>query len=42
MADPVLNIEWPIAIEKAVVSERDRNHPFLKDIQSMEANNGRQ
>ena len=42
MADPALNIEWPIAIEKAVVSERDRNHPFLKDIQPMEANNGRQ
>ena len=27
--DPVLGIEWPIEPEKAVLSEKDRNHPTL-------------
>ncbi|OGL39243.1 dTDP-4-dehydrorhamnose 3,5-epimerase [Candidatus Saccharibacteria bacterium RIFCSPLOWO2_02_FULL_46_7] len=36
MADPALAISWPIPIKKAVVSERDRAHPMLKDIQPME------
>lgn len=36
MADPVLGIAWPIAMDEAVVSERDRNHPMLKDIKPME------
>ncbi len=36
MADPALNIKWPIAIENAVVSDRDRNHPQLKDIKPMD------
>lgn len=36
MADPDLMINWPISIDKAIVSERDRAHPRLKDIQHME------
>jgi len=36
MNDPALKIRWPIAIENAIVSERDRNHPFLKDIKPMD------
>ncbi len=36
MADPELKIDWPIPIDQAIVSERDRNHPMLKDIQPME------
>ena len=34
MADPELKISWPIPIEQAIVSERDRSHPMLKDIKS--------
>ncbi len=36
LADPTLAVEWPIALDQAVVSERDRNHPLLSDIQPME------
>lgn len=36
LADPVLGVEWPIALDQAVMSERDRNHPMLKDINPME------
>lgn len=36
MADPDLKINWPIDIRQAIVSERDRNHPMLKDIHPME------
>jgi dTDP-4-dehydrorhamnose 3,5-epimerase len=33
MADPALKIEWPIPVERAVVSERDRRLPRLSEIQ---------
>jgi dTDP-4-dehydrorhamnose 3,5-epimerase len=36
LADPQLNVAWPIALEKSIMSERDRNHPMLKDINPME------
>lgn len=36
MADPEMNIKWPVPLEKAIVSDRDRNHPLLKDIKPME------
>jgi len=36
MSDPQLAITWPIDLKNATVSERDRNHPMLKDIQPME------
>jgi len=36
MADSQLNITWPIPLDNAVVSERDRNHPMLKDIKPMQ------
>jgi len=29
LADPALGIAWPIAIEEAVISDADRNHPML-------------
>ena len=35
LADESLNVQWPIALDQAVVSERDRNHPALKDITPM-------
>ncbi len=36
MADTSLKIDWPINISDSIVSERDRNHPVLKDIEPME------
>ncbi|OGL37210.1 dTDP-4-dehydrorhamnose 3,5-epimerase [Candidatus Saccharibacteria bacterium RIFCSPHIGHO2_12_FULL_49_19] len=36
MADPELAITWPIDSKEAIVSERDRTHPMLKDIEPMQ------
>ena len=30
--DPTLNVPWPIPLDQAIISERDKNHPMLKDI----------
>lgn len=32
LADPGLAVQWPIALDKAIMSDRDRNHPLLKDV----------
>ena len=32
--DPALSIQWPIAKNKAIISDKDAVHPLLKDIQS--------
>jgi dTDP-4-dehydrorhamnose 3,5-epimerase len=32
--DPALGIAWPVAADKAVLSERDRKHPVLADLVS--------
>lgn len=37
LADTDLGIEWPIPLDQAIVSERDHNHPALKEITPMEA-----
>ena len=34
--DPELHIDWPIGQTEAVVSEKDRNNPLLKDVTPME------
>jgi len=31
LADPEIGINWPVALDQAVMSDRDRNHPLLKD-----------
>jgi len=31
LADPALNVAWPIPLAEAILSEKDRNHPMLKD-----------
>ncbi|HEX9503545.1 MAG TPA: dTDP-4-dehydrorhamnose 3,5-epimerase family protein [Patescibacteria group bacterium] len=31
LADPDLAIQWPISLDKAIISEKDRNAPMLKD-----------
>ncbi len=32
MADAALGVKWPIPLDEAILSERDRTHPLLKDI----------
>ena len=34
--DPQLDIQWPIAITKDLISEKDAIHPLLKNIKPME------
>lgn len=36
LADPDVNIAWPIPLDQSIMSERDRNHPILKDVKPME------
>ncbi len=36
LADLVLNVSWPIPLEQATLSERDKNHPLLKNIKPLE------
>lgn len=35
LADETLNIPWPISLEDAELSEKDRNHPDLASVQPM-------
>jgi dTDP-4-dehydrorhamnose 3,5-epimerase len=35
MADESLGINWPIDLAQAIVSEKDKNSPMLKDIEPM-------
>ncbi|HSX07907.1 MAG TPA: dTDP-4-dehydrorhamnose 3,5-epimerase [Candidatus Saccharimonadales bacterium] len=37
LADPQLNVQWPIPLEQAILSERDKNHPNLANIKPFEA-----
>lgn len=32
--DPALGIKWPIAIDKAIMSEKDSKHPTLKEFEA--------
>jgi dTDP-4-dehydrorhamnose 3,5-epimerase len=32
LADPDININWPIPLSEAILSGRDRSHPMLKEI----------
>lgn len=34
--DPAVNIEWPIPKEQAIISDKDAQHPLLKDVTPME------
>lgn len=36
LADPEVGVEWPISLDKAIMSDRDRNHPMLKDVKPLE------
>jgi dTDP-4-dehydrorhamnose 3,5-epimerase len=32
LADPDLNIQWPISLNKAIISDKDKQNPWLKDV----------
>ncbi len=36
LADPDIAVQWPIDLNKAIISERDRNHLMLKAVVPME------
>jgi dTDP-4-dehydrorhamnose 3,5-epimerase len=36
LADATLNVQWPIALDKAIVNDRDLGHPKLSEITPME------
>lgn len=35
--DPALGIQWPIAQEQSIISDKDKLHPLLEDVTPMEA-----
>lgn len=37
LGDPTIGVKWPIPLDEAVLSDRDRNHPMLKDIKPVVA-----
>lgn len=37
LADPTVNIAWPIPLAQAQLSDKDRNHPYLPDLTPMAA-----
>jgi dTDP-4-dehydrorhamnose 3,5-epimerase len=36
LADPKIGVTWPIPLDKATMSERDKNHPMLADVKPLE------
>jgi dTDP-4-dehydrorhamnose 3,5-epimerase len=36
LGDPDIGINWPISLDESTMSERDRNHPMLKNVKPME------
>ena len=32
--DPDIAIQWPVEVEKVILSEKDKHHPYLKDFDS--------
>lgn len=36
LADPDLAISWPIPLKESIMSDKDKNHPLLKDITPVE------
>lgn len=40
LADPTLGVAWPIPLDQAIMSERDKNHPFMDQIKPLEFSHG--
>jgi dTDP-4-dehydrorhamnose 3,5-epimerase len=36
LADPEIGVHWPIPLDQAIISDRDKNHPLLKDVKPLE------
>jgi dTDP-4-dehydrorhamnose 3,5-epimerase len=36
LGDPDIGVKWPIPLDKAIMSDRDKNHPMLKDVKPLE------
>lgn len=36
LADPDIGVKWPVPLDQAIMSDRDKNHPLLKDVKPME------
>jgi len=36
LADPDIGINWPIQLDRSIMSDRDKGHPMLKDVKPME------
>jgi dTDP-4-dehydrorhamnose 3,5-epimerase len=36
LGDPTINVQWPIPLSQSIMSDRDKNHPLLKDVTPME------
>jgi dTDP-4-dehydrorhamnose 3,5-epimerase len=36
LADPEIGVKWPIDLDKSIMSDRDKNHPLLKDVKPLE------
>lgn len=36
LADPDINVPWPLSLDKSIMSDRDKNHPLLKDVKPLE------
>ncbi|MCA9334330.1 dTDP-4-dehydrorhamnose 3,5-epimerase family protein, partial [Candidatus Saccharibacteria bacterium] len=36
LADPDVGVTWPIPLDQSTMSDRDKNHPLLKDVTPME------
>jgi len=36
LADQDVGVQWPVPLDESIMSERDRNHPLLKDVKPME------
>lgn len=40
LADPTVSIAWPIQLNKATVSDRDKTHPYLENVKRFVPRNG--
>ncbi len=36
LADPQIGVKWPIPLDQSIMSDRDKNHPMLKDVKPLE------
>jgi dTDP-4-dehydrorhamnose 3,5-epimerase len=36
LGDPDIGVQWPVPLNQAIMSERDKNHPMLKDVKHYE------